>query len=334
MLGKYKYAIEIGGSFTRIYVRDNGYALCEPTLVSAEPTPQGYQIVGLGEEAKKMMGKTSDSVEVFSPISNGQIKNYEYTKALVNYFLEKLDFKKKRDSALVLVNCGLTDKDKETLLSLMYEIGFKEVVLIPAVFCSMIGIGKNVSSTKANMIVNIGGANTDIAVINMNSIIKGATIGLGGRAVDVAISNQIAYNHGLVIGIGASEKLKNEVGSLYPNDTLNMEVTGVDIESKVPRSYIISSSDLLTVLEPFFDEIIRSIDVTITSLSPEITTDIINNGVQFVGGMSKISGLENYLKRNFRYPFKIVEDGENVTILGAGKLLDDQDLLEKIYENT
>ena len=332
-MNKYKYAIEIGGSYTKIYVRDNGFALCEPTLVSAEPSPQGYQIIGLGEKAKKMMGKTNDSVEVFSPVSNGQIKNYEYTKALLEYFFAKLDFKKNRDSCIVLINCGLSSKDKETVLTLMYEIGFKEVILLPSVFCSCIGAGKNISSTKANMLVNIGGANTDIAVINMNSILKGATLGLGGRAVDVAIANQIAYNHGLVIGLGTSEKLKNEVGSLYANDTLNMEVTGVDIESKVPRSYIISSTDLLSVLEPFFDEIIRSIDVTITSLPPEITQDIINNGVLFVGGMSKIAGLDNYLKKNFRYPFKIVEDGENVTILGAGKLLDDQDLLAKILEN-
>lgn len=332
-MNKYKYAIEIGGSYTKIYVRDNGFALCEPTLVSAEPSPQGYQIIGLGEKAKKMMGKTNDSVEVFSPVSNGQIKNYEYTKALLEYFFAKLDFKKNRDSCIVLINCGLSSKDKETVLTLMYEIGFKEVILLPSVFCSCIGAGKNISSTKANMVVNIGGANTDIAVINMNSILKGATLGLGGRAVDVAIANQIAYNHGLVIGLGTSEKLKNEVGSLYANDTLNMEVTGVDIESKVPRSYIISSTDLLSVLEPFFDEIIRSIDVTITSLPPEITQDIINNGVLFVGGMSKIAGLDNYLKKNFRYPFKIVEDCENVTILGAGKLLDDQDLLAKILEN-
>lgn len=331
---KYKYAIEIGGSYTKIYVKDNGFALCEPTLVAAEPTPQGYQIIGLGQEAKAMMGKTNDSVEVFSPVSNGQIKNYEYLKALLVYFFDKLDFKKKRDSIMVLVNCGLSQNDKDQFLTLLYEIGFKEVILIPTVICSCIGAGKNISSTKTNMIVNIGGANTDIAVINMNSILKGATLGLGGRAVDVAIANTIAYNHGLVIGLGSSEKVKREVGSLYPNDTLNMEVNGVDIESKIPRSYIISSNDLLVVLEPFFDEIIRSIDVTITSLPPEITTDIINNGVIFVGGMSQIAGLEHYLKTHFRYPFKIVEDGENVSILGAGKLLDDPDLLKKIYENT
>ena len=331
---KYRYAIEIGGSYTKIYVKDNGFALCEPSLVAAEPTAQGYKVIGLGKQAKDMLGKTNDSVEVFSPISNGEIINYEYLKELLTYFFAKLDFKKKRDCIVVLINVGLSQKHKELLLSLMYEIGFKELMLIPAVVCSLLGAGKNISSTKTNMIVNIGGANTDIAVVNMNSIVKGATLGLGGRAVDVAIANTIAYNHGIVIGLNASEKLKIEVGSLYPNDTLNMEVTGVDVESKLPRSYIISSNDLLPVLEPFFEEIVRSVDVTITSLPPELSTDIINNGVYFVGGMSKTNGLESYLKGHFRYPFKIIDDCENVSILGAGKLLDNPLLLEKIFENT
>lgn len=332
-MNKIKYAIEIGGSYTKIYVKDEGFALCEPTLISAEPTPQGYQIIALGSEAKDLMGKTNDSVEVFSPISNGEIINYEYLQRLLIYFLKKVDFKKNRDSCIVLVNCGLDDMQKQEFLNLMYEIGFKEVHLIPTVYCTCIGAGKNISSTKTNMMINIGGANTDIAVINMNSIVKGATLGLGGRAVDVAIANSIAYNYGIVIGLGTSENLKTQVGSLYTNDTLNMEITGIDVESKIPRSYIISSSDLLPVLEPFFEEIVRAVDVTITSLPPEISSDIINTGVLFAGGMSKLAGLEQYLKKNFRYPFKIVEDGENVSILGAGKLLDDEELLEKILEN-
>ena len=332
-MNKIKYAIEIGGSYTKIYVKDEGFALCEPTLISAEPTPQGYQIIGKGAEAKEMLGKTNDSVEVFSPISNGEIINYEYLKELLLYFLEKVDFKKNRESCMLLVNCGLVEQNRQNFTNLMHEIGFKEVYLVPTVLCSCIGSGKNISSTKTNMMVNIGGANTDIAVVNMNSIVKGATLGLGGRAVDVAIANQIAYNHGIVVGLGTSEKLKMQVGSLYQNDTLNMEITGIDVESKIPRSYIISSSDLLPVLEPFFEEIIRAVDVTITSLPPELSSDIINNGVLFAGGMSKIAGLESFLKKNFRYPFKIVDDCENVSIWGAGKLLDDQELLKKILEN-
>ena len=330
---KIKYGIEIGGSYTRIFVKDEGFALCEPTLVASQPTSEGYEIIALGNKAKEMQGKTSDSVEVFSPISNGKIINYEYLKQLLIYYLEKLDFKKNRESCLVLTNCALEPSERENYLNLMHDIGFKDVILIPTIVCSLVGAGKNISSTKTNMIVNIGGACTDFAVINMNNILKGATLGIGGRAVDAAIANTIAYNQGVVIGLGTSEKLKLTVGSLYKNDTLNMEITGVDAESKIPRSYIISSQDLLPVLEPFFAEIIRTLDVTITSLPPDTSADIINNAIIFTGGMSKLAGLESYLKKNFRYPFKIVDDAENVSILGAGKLLDDVNLLERIIEN-
>jgi len=331
---KFRYAIEIGGSYTKIYVKDEGFALCEPTLVCAEPSPDGYQITAFGQQAKEMLGKTNDSAEVFSPISNGKIINYEYLKQLLIFFFEKVEFKRKADSVIVLVNCGLGENEREQFLNMFYEIGFKDIELVPTVICTLYGAGKNISSTKTNLIVNIGGANTDIAVVNLNSIVKGATLGLGGRAIDVAIANTIAENDGVVIGLSTSEKLKIEVGSLYKNDTLNMEVTGFDSETKVPRSYIISAKDIALVLKPFFNEIIRSVDVTISSLAPELSHDIINSGVLFAGGMSNTFGLENYLKKHFNYPFKIVDDAENVSILGAGKLLNDEKLLNKVLENT
>ena len=143
---KIKYAIEIGGSYTKIFVKDEGFALCEPTLIAAQPTPQGYEIIGLGKKAKEMQGKTSESVEVFSPISNGKIINYEYLKQLLIYYFEKLNFKKNRESCLVLINCALESQERDNFLTLMYEVGFKEVVLIPTIICSLIGAGKNISS--------------------------------------------------------------------------------------------------------------------------------------------------------------------------------------------
>ena len=330
---KYKFAIEIGGAYTKIYVKDFGIVLCEPTLVAAEANANGYEIIGLGQQAKDLMGKTSENVEIFSPIVNGKVSNYQYLKELLKYFFDKLEIRKQGENIIALVNCAISQEDKAVLKNLLNDVGFREVGLVPTVICSCVGAGKNISSTKTNMVINIGGANTDIAVINMNSIIKGATLGLGGKAVDVALTNSIAYNHGIVLGLGVSENLKMEIGSLYSNDTLNMEVTGIDVETKIPKSYIISSNDLLPILEPFYDEIIRSADVTITSLPPEISTDIINNGVLFVGGMSNITGLDSYLKREFKYPFKILPDAENISILGAGKLLDDPELLEKIILN-
>lgn len=330
---KYNYAIELGGSQTKIYQKDCGLVLCEPTLVAAEAKPSGYSVLGLGQEAKLLMGKTHDEVEIFSPISNGQINNFEYCQRLLEYFFKKVDYKKNSGNIVVLVGCGLSYEDKKTYRDLLHKVGFKEVALVPTAVCTCVGAGKNISSTKINMVVNLGGGGVDIAVINRNSIIKGATLGLGGRNIDSAIAQTIAYDHGIVIGLGTAETLKNEVASLFANDSLNMEVTGVDVESKVPRSYIITSSDLYPIILPFFDEIVRTADVTMTTLPPEISTDIINNGVLFAGGLSQISGLGDYLKKNLRYPVKVLEDGEFTAINGAGKLLDDQELLSKIIEN-
>lgn len=330
---KYTYAIELGGGQTKIYQKDCGLVLCEPTLVCAEPKSSGYSVLGLGKEAKRLMGKTKDEVEVFSPISNGKIINYEYCLELLEYFFKKIEYKKNRDNIVVLVSCALNYADKKLYRDLLHNVGFKEVALIPTAVCTCVGAGKNISSTKINMVVNLGGGNTDIAVINRNSIVKGATLGIGGRNIDSAIAQTIAYDHGIVIGLGTAEQLKNEVASLFANDTLNMEVTGVDVESKIPRSYIITASDLYPIILPFFDEVVRSADVTVTSLPPEISADIINNGVIFAGGLSQINGLGQYLKKNFRYPVKIIEDGEYTSINGAGKLLDDQELLNKIVEN-
>ena len=167
----------------------------------------------------------------------------------------------------------------------------------------------------------------------MSTILKGATLSVGGRNIDASISNFLAYTQELVIGLPTAEMLKNEVGSLYTNDTLNMEITGVDARTKSPKSVVILSSDLRKAIEPFFSEIVRAIDTTINTLPPEIVADIINNKILIVGGCAKIQGLDDYLKKNLDYPFEISEDVDNVTILGAGKLLSDQQLLESIIKN-
>lgn len=330
---KYSYAIEIGGSQTKIYKKDCGLVLCEPSLVVAEPSVNGYSLLALGKDAKALMGKTSDEIEVFSPFANGVIKNFEYAQELLKYFFQKIEFKKNSGNIIILSPCGLKDNDKKNYLDLLHSIGFKEVAIVPTAVCTCLGAGKNISSTKINMVVNIGGGNVDIAVINRNCIVKGATLGLGGRNIDSAIAQNIAFEHGIVIGLNTAEVLKEEVASLYANDTLNMEVTGVDGETGIPKSYIITSGHLYPIILPFFDEIIKAVDVTITSLPPEISHDIINNGVLFAGGVSQIAGLGEYLKKNLNYISKIVEDGEFTSINGAGKLLDDPELLNKIIEN-
>ena len=333
----FDYAIDLGGSYTTIYARKSGFILKEPTMVAVEEVKGEYKIKAIGKEAKNLVWKTPETVEVFNPISNGVIENYEYAQLMLKNFLDKIKFKKNRSSALVLVHCGITKEEKSLYRRLFEDVGFLDIDFLPSVLCSAYGAGKNISSAKASIVVNIGGSVTDIAAVNLNSLMQGVSLGIGGRLMDIEIANSIALKRkdgiGVLIGLPTAEKLKNEVGSLYKNDSLNMEVMGTDLITKTPTTKVVSSAELKPVLEAFFEEIIRTIEVTITTLPPEVTTDIINNSIIFTGGVANITGLEEFLKKNLSYPFVIAENPEDVTILGAGKLLQDTELLALTIKN-
>ena len=183
------------------------------------------------------------------------------------------------------------------------------------------------------MVVNIGGTYTDIAVINMSNILKGATLSIGGKSIDASIVNYLAYKENLVIGLPTAETLKNDVGSLFENDTLNMEITGVDAKTKSPKNVIMHSYELRYAIEPFYNEILRAIDTTINTLAPEVVTDIINNKILVCGGCAKMQGLDKYFRQNLKYPVQISDDPDYITILGAGKLLSDPQLLNSLIKN-
>ena len=325
---RYKYAIELGGAYTNIFVRGQGFVLKEPTLLAVENSLEGYKVKAVGEQAKQLLWKTTDDVEVFNPMAGGVIENFEYAEIMLSTFLKKISFRKGAN-VVCLIPCGLNEEDKQVYYSLFEKLGFNEVLLLPSVICSLIGHGVNVASPKASMIVDIGGTTTDIAVVNLGSILKGAPLGIGGKAIDIAIANSLALGKdGILIGLPTAEKVKNEIGSLYKNDTLNMEVMGLDIEANVPKSRIISCREIRRVIEAYLEEVVRTVNVTINTLPPEISTDIIKNGVLFTGGVSQLAGFDDFLKRNLSYNFNISDDPENLSILGAGKLISDDALLK------
>lgn len=330
---KRKFAIEMGGGYTCIYVNGEGLALKEPTLVAVECSEEGYKVIAMGLEAKKMIGKTGDNIEIFTPVVYGENSNYDYSVVLLRYFLDKVDFKPFIDNAIFIIPCGITADEKEKILNVCDGVELGDVELVPSVICSCLGAGRNVDNSKANLVVDIGGFCTDVAVVNMSGVLKGATVGVGGKGIDASIVNYLACTQGILIGLSTAEILKNEVGSLYANDTLNMEVTGVDVSSKTPKSMLVVSKDLINPIEPFYNEIVRVVETTVNTLPPEIIEDVINNKVLIVGGCAKMQGLDNYLKKHLDFPVEFAEDLENSTILGAGKLLSDTNLLDNIVKN-
>ena len=319
------FAIDIGSSNISIYQKGVGLVLKEPCLVAATKTQTGYVIKALGEDAKNLQGKTDSRTAIFSPIGDGEIQSEEYAFQLTKHLLKKV-YKKKslffKDLKLIIcIPTGASTHSKEKYVSLGYDLGAKEVIAIPKVICTAIGLDINVSANNAHLVVDLGGGTADVGVINLNSIIEGSTLALGGRGMDAAIVEVLKDKYGV------------EIGSLFKNDNATQEVSGVNIATKTPASIIVNATDVQDGIIPFITEIIRVVETTINQLEPEISSDVARNGIYLAGGLSKIPGIEKYFRKHLNIMIFTVDNSENACIEGAGRLISDQQLLDKVlYE--
>ncbi len=316
-------AVDFGGAYTCIYKKDDGLVLKEPTLIGAVMTENGYEVKMMGISAKDIQGKTDNRTVVFSPISEGVVKSTEYATILLKYFLDKILPRTFLSKVKCLVPCptGITAEEKEDYKTVFMNAGINEVIFVPRVLCSAYGGGINIFANNANMILDIGGVSTDIGVINMGAIIEGATLAVGGKAIDAQIVRIVSQKYGVEIGLSSAQKIKEEVGSLYSNDTANIEINGVDVRTKTPVSVVVYATDVKEAVTPLLTEINRIVETTLNILPPEISADVAKNGILVTGGFADISGLEKYMRKELNLTIKIADNNANACILGAGKLL-------------
>lgn len=330
-----KIAIDMGSSMTRIYEKDCGLVLCEPTLVALTKVFGNEQIKAFGDEAKEMEGKTGDQTIVFSPIANGEIKSEEYMAVLLKHFLQKIRPKSifaKTIDAVVCVPCALTDEQKEIYARVCYKAGIASVKLVPSVITSALGGGKFVHTPTTYLIVDIGHGKTDIATVNMNTILKGCTFGVGGQMCDDRILAAVEENYQAFISPQSAKLIKEEIGSLFERDIQNIEVLGVDSKTQAPVPIIVVADVVKEGIVDCFEKIAYAIESTINMCSPDICSDISRGGIFFCGGVSKISGLEDFMRKRLKMPVRIIEDPDICSILGCGKLLSDPNQLGEILK--
>ena len=326
-------AVDFGDSFTSIYVKDYGLVLKEPTLIGAIMTENGYEVKAMGVEAKEIQGKTDGRTIIFSPISEGVVKSPDYATILLKHFIDKIVSKNKVFSKIKCVvpyPTGITSEEKEEYLKVFYGAGVNEVIFVPRLLCSAYGSGINIFSNNANLIVDIGGVSTDIGVINLGTIIDGATLAVGGKAIDAQIVRTVSNKYGVEIGLSSAQKLKEEIGSLYSNDTANMELMGVDVNTKSPLSVVVYATDVKESVLPLLLEVTRIVETTLNILPPEISGDVAKNGILITGGFANIAGLEKYLIKELNLLVKVSEYAQSSCILGAGKLLSNLSELKKL----
>nr|MCR5553288.1 rod shape-determining protein [bacterium] len=246
-------AIKLGSSVTTIYKQGEGFILSEPSLVAVNLKYNEKQIVAVGSEAKKFIGKSSDSgISVVSPISEGIINDSALASEMLKHFLLKVCPKhifKPTIRALICVPLGISLAEKLTFERTCYAAGVSDCVLIPSVVCAAIGAGVNIESSEAHMVVGIGAGCTDIAIFSENMLINGVNIGLGGSNIDKAIIQQIYNNCSLIISDEMAEKIKKDIGSLYYNDLNSVEVSGKDAETGKAREEVITAVDIYPAIE-------------------------------------------------------------------------------------
>ena len=330
-----KIAIDFGSSKTKIFEKDCGLVLVEPTLVALSEHTGGTQIKAFGIEAEQMEGKTGDKSIVFSPIDGGEVKSEEYASALLKHFLQKIKPKSifaKSIDAVVCVPCGLDEEQKESYARVCYKAGIASVKLVPSVITSALGGGKFVHTPTTYLIVDIGHGCTDIATVNMNTILKGCTIGIGGEMMDDAVMCAVEENYQTFISSQTAKQIKEEIGSLFDRDIQNMEVLGVDSASQSPKTTIVVADAIKDSLLNLFEKIAYAIESTINMCSPDICSDISRGGLFFCGGVSKISGLEEFMRKRLKLPVRVIEDPHICSILGCGKLLSDNAQLNNILK--
>ena len=319
-MSKIHLIVELGSSNTYIYRIGSGLLLAEPSLVATKYGSDELFAVGL--DAKKLIGKTNEAISVISPIERGIVVNKQMAEKMFLEFYSKVVPQKSLFNSVDVVLCisnGLSDNQIEDFKEVIYSAGIGNIKTVLSSVVALVGADVNIDKPSAIISLNIGGGTTDFAVVSLNDIVTGFSIDFGGQDMDEAIRQYIYNTKRLEISILSAEKLKNECLSLYPNDTSNMEVSGVDIDTKKPRSEIILSSDIRISVLHFFDNICAGLEHLVNLCSPEIASDIAPNGIVITGGVAKLVGLESYISQKVALPCSVPEEPELATIVGGAK---------------
>ena len=328
-------AIKLGSSNTSIFKQGEGIVLFEPTLACYTGSGKEREIKAFGSHAKRMMGRTDEFTFVSSPIKEGRIIDTDLAVSMLKHFLSKVITKsliKPKIKAVVCVPIGLTAKERKAYEKVCYYSGIQDVIIVPSIMCGGIGYNLPVDMPNGLCLVNIGGGSTDIAVVSAGSIITGINISVGGQLLDSLVEEAILNAHNILIGAGTAEEVKQEIGSLFPNDTSNTEVNGVDKETRLARSVVVDAKTIYDGIEPYFQKIAVAIKSVINECPPNIVEDVVNNGIYFMGGTSLITGAEQYFRKALNMPIIVQDETTAIDVAGAGKLLHDAKLLKKISE--
>ncbi len=327
-------AVEIGTGYTSIYLPGNGIVLREPTVIAFIGDPRNRRVHAVGAQAEKMLGKTPERTAIVKPVSDGVISDAEACGVLLREFIKKILPDNyiffPRIKAILGIPTGLNMEERAVYEDVCAAAGISEVTMIDNIILSGIGLDLPIDSAGGGVVVNIGAGTTEIAALSLAGVVSGCGVTIGGDMMDKAVMDFVAGKYDLKIGIGTARKIKNEIGSLYENDTSEMLVSGRNVKTKNTGSAYVTAVDVCEVVKPYYLRIADAVESIINMCPPEIVGEINKKGIYVVGGGSRILGIEQVFSERLGVNVYTVEQPSYCVILGAGKLLGDKELLGRI----
>ena len=324
-------AIDLGTATTLVYVRGRGIVLNEPSVVAIEKKTE--KVLAVGAEAKKMLGRTPGNIMAIRPMKEGVIADFEMAEKMLRHFITKAHNRSTfvRPRIIIGVPSRITQVEQRAVRDSAELAGAREVYLIEEPVASAIGAGLPITEPSGNMVVDIGGGTTDIAVLSLGGIVYSESVKVAGDRMDDAIMNYVKKKYNLLIGDHMAERIKVEIGSAYPfEEKKTMMVKGRDLISGIPRTLVLDDSEIREALYEPISTIVNAIKVALENTPPELAGDIIDCGIVLTGGGSMLWGMDTRLREETGLPIITVDDPLTSVVLGVGKILDELDLLRKV----
>src|SRR5574337_753889 len=328
-------AIDLGTANTLIYVKNQGIVCNEPSVVAVQHRNErgGKKVLAVGAEAKKMLGRTPGSIVAIRPLKDGVIADFEITEAMLRYFIHKVHNRRTlvRPRIIVGVPFGITEVEKRAVRESAESAGAREVYLIEEPMAAAIGAGLPITEPSGNMIVDIGGGTSDVAVISLGGIVYSRSVRVAGDKMDEAIIQHVKRKYNLLIGERTAELIKMGIGTAYPTEEeLTMDIKGRDLVAGVPRTLTVTSSEIREALSEPINGIVEAVKVTLERTPPELAGDIADRGIVLAGGGALLKNLDVLLREETGLPVFLAEDPLSSVVIGAGKALEELDILRQV----
>ncbi len=328
--------IDLGTANCLVYVRDKGIVLAEPSVVAINETTK--EVLAVGEEAKRMLGRTPGAIRAIRPMKDGVIADFDITESMLRYFIRKainsVPWRKSllHPRVLVAVPSGITEVENRAVKESAKRAGAGIVVIVEEPMAAAVGVGLPVTEPSGSMIVDIGGGTTEVAVISLEGIVGAKSVRVGGDELDLAISQHMKRVYNLMIGERTAERIKITLGSAYPTkDEQSMEVKGRDLVSGLPKTVRITAGEIRIALQEPITSIIEACRATLERCPPELSADLIDRGIMLAGGGALLDGLDRLLAEETGLPVFVAENPLLGVANGTGIMLQEMDSMSKVF---